>query len=170
MGEPFKYKILWMKSPFGQWQSFSISKRSHCPANRTTLYAKPQTRVRGYSPAPVCASQGSYPALTELSYLNTNWLNPRTSSSPLQWVPLNCVAMTSAWGKDFTLNRVTCCLRMWISQGTVGKPEIKGRGGTLNTATPGTSRNFSRGVYWREVAAYRVKTNMAMLGCYKFDL
>lgn len=90
-GESFRNKILWRKSPFGQWQSFSISKRSHSPANRRTLYAKPQPWVRGYSQPPGCASQDSSAALTELSPWNTNWLNlrfPLPSSSEHHWTVL----------------------------------------------------------------------------------
>ena len=96
--EPFKNKNSMSEISFVQWQYFSASKRSHCPTHRMMHYAKPHIKGQGF-PQHRVRIPGSYAALTELSYLNTNWLNPRTSSSPLQWAPLNYVGMTWVWGR-----------------------------------------------------------------------
>lgn len=74
--------------------------------------------------------------------------------------------MAWGWGKDLTLNRVTCCLGTWISQSSDGQREIKEE--RPQVWQPRNSfRNLSRGVSWSKVATYTVKSSLSMLGYYK---
>lgn len=56
-GEPFKNKNSMNEISFGQWQYFSVSKRSQCPTHRTMHYAKPHIKGQGVFPSTVCASR-----------------------------------------------------------------------------------------------------------------